>query len=106
MNMMRYYPFMVNLERCNGSCNSLNDPSGRICVANKTEYINLNVFNMITRINETLTKGQCKLDGRKCNSNQMWNSKKCRCECKNLRKHHVCEKDYSLNPSTCACEKW
>ena len=28
---LRYYPFMVNLDRCNGSCNTLANPSGRIC---------------------------------------------------------------------------
>ena len=27
---LHYYPFMVNLDRCNGSCNTLDDPSGRI----------------------------------------------------------------------------
>ena len=52
---MRYYPFMVNLDRCNGSCSFLDDPSGRICVPNKTDDINLNVFNMITRTNESKT---------------------------------------------------
>ena len=41
-----YYPFMVKLDRCVGSCNTLN------CVPNKPEDLNLNVFNMITRINE------------------------------------------------------
>ena len=24
---LRYYPFMVNLDRCNESCNTLSDPS-------------------------------------------------------------------------------
>ena len=48
---------------------------------------------MITGINEskTLTKHiscecKCKVDGRKCNSNEKWNNDKCRCECK---KHHI-----------------
>ena len=42
---------------------------------------------MITRINETKTLKhiscdcKCKFDSRKCNSNQKWNSDKCRCEC-------------------------
>ena len=27
----RCYPFKVNLDRCNGSCNTLDDPSDRIC---------------------------------------------------------------------------
>ena len=42
---------MVNLDRCNVSCNTFDDPSGRICVPNKTENINANVFNMITIMN-------------------------------------------------------
>ena len=56
---------------------------------------------MITRINELKILGkhisckcECMFDGRKCNSNQKWNNNKCRCECKNLKKHHVCKKKY------------
>ena len=37
---LRYYPFMVNLDRCNGICNTFNDLSNRICVPNKTEDLN------------------------------------------------------------------
>ena len=53
-----YYPFAVKLDRCVGSCNTLNDLSNKVCVPNKTEDLNLSVFNMITGINEskTLTK--------------------------------------------------
>ena len=40
-------------------------------------------------------------DKTKCNSNQWWDNDKCWCECK---KHHICEKDYIWNPSTCICE--
>ena len=32
-----YYLFAVNLDRCMGSCNTLNDLSNGICVPNKTE---------------------------------------------------------------------
>ena len=49
---LRYYPFMVNVGRCNESCNILDDISGRICVPNKTENVNLSVLNMIIGINE------------------------------------------------------
>ena len=44
---------MVSLDRCNTckSCNTLHEPSGRICVPNK-EDVNLNVFNTIARINK------------------------------------------------------
>ena len=29
-------------------CNTLNDLSNRVCVPNKTEILNIHVFNMIT----------------------------------------------------------
>ena len=103
-----YYPFSVKLDRCVGSCNTLNDLSNKVCVPNKTEDLNLSVFNTIRGINESksLTKHisygyKCKFDGRKCNSNQWWDDDKCRCECK---KRHVCEKDYIWNAATCSCE--
>ena len=41
-----YYLFAVKLDRCVGSCNTLNDLSSNICVPNKTEELNLNFFNM------------------------------------------------------------
>ena len=47
-----YYLFAVKLDRCAGSCNTLNDFSNKVCVPNKTEDLNLSVFNMITGINE------------------------------------------------------
>ena len=33
-----------------GCCNTLDDASGGICVLNKIEDVNLNVFNMVARI--------------------------------------------------------
>ena len=51
---MRYYPFMINLDRCNGSCNTLDDPSDKICVPNETENLNLRVFNIKIGINESM----------------------------------------------------
>ena len=35
-----------------GPCNTFNDLSNRVCVPNKTEDLNLSVFNMIKGINE------------------------------------------------------
>ena len=43
-----YYPFVVKLGRCTGSCHEL-------CVPNKTKDLNLSVFNLITGINEWKT---------------------------------------------------
>ena len=99
-----YYPFAVKLDRCVGNCNTMTynlsdntyDLSYKLCIPNKTEDLNLSVFNIISGINKskTLTKHisrecKCKLDGKKCNSNQWWNHDKCQCECK---KHYICEK--------------
>ena len=90
------YPFAVKLHACVGSFNTLKHLPNKVCVPNKTEGLNVSVFNMITRINESeaLTKHtsrecKCRFDGRKYNSDQWWNNDKCRCDCK---KRHVCEK--------------
>ena len=50
-----HYPFAVKFDRCVGSCNTLNDLSNKACVPNKTEDLNLSVFNMIARINQSKT---------------------------------------------------
>ena len=50
-----YNPFTVMFDRCNGSCNALDNLYREICVPNKTEDVNLSVFNMITRVNESKT---------------------------------------------------
>ena len=54
---LRYYPFVVNLDRCvnRDRGNTLNELSNKVCVPNKTEDLNLSVFNMITEINESKT---------------------------------------------------
>ena len=105
---LHYYPFTINLDKCVRTCNTLNDLSNKVCVPNKTEHLNIHVFNMITGINEskTLTKHvscecKCKFDWRKCNSNQKWNKNKCRCE---FKKHHIREKGYIWNPAKCTCK--
>ena len=35
-----YYPFAVKLDRCVGSCNTLNELPNKVCVPNKTEDLN------------------------------------------------------------------
>ena len=53
-----YHPFVVKLDICVRSCNTLNDLSDKLCVPNETKNLNLSLFNMISGINEskTLTK--------------------------------------------------
>ena len=70
-------------------CNTLDDPSNKIWIANKTEDITLNFVNMITIPNKSKTlikhtsrKCKCRFGVRKSNPTQQWNNDKCRCECK------------------------
>ena len=75
----------------NADINTINDLSNKVCVPNKSEDLNISVFNMIEGINElkTLAKQisfewKCKFDGRKCDSSHKWNNDKSWCE----RKHN------------------
>ena len=72
--MLHYYPFVVKVYRCVRYCNTLNDLSNKVCVSNKTEDLNLSVFNMIAGINESKSLAKpiswefkCKFDGAQCN---------------------------------------
>ena len=48
-----YYPFVVNLDSCVGSCNTLNDLFHKVFVPNKIEDLNIHVFKVITGKNES-----------------------------------------------------
>ena len=41
---LKYYPFMINLDRYSGKCNSVDDLPTKICVPSKTKDVN--VFNI------------------------------------------------------------
>ena len=45
----QYYPFAVKLDSCVGSCNTFNGLSNKKCIPNKTEHLNLSVFNLNTK---------------------------------------------------------
>ena len=98
---------MVKLDRCAGCSNTLIDLSNKLCILNETENLNLSAFIMISEINELKILAKlisceckCKLKGTKFKSNQLWKNDKCQCEC---QKHHICEKEFVCNPSTCIC---
>ena len=86
-----FFPFSIKVNKCSGNCNNINDPYARICIPDAFKNLNVKVFNMISRTNETrhikwheTCKCICRLDGIICNSKQQWNEDKCRCECKEL----------------------
>ena len=106
-----FYPFSVKINRCNGNCNNINDPYARICVPDIVKNLNVKVFNLMSRTNETRSikwyetcKCICRLNEIIWNNKQRWNEEKCRCECKELIDKEVCDKGFIWNPSNCECE--
>ena len=106
-----FYPFSVKINRCSGNCNSINDPYARISVPDVVKNLNVKVFNLMSRTNETRSikshetcKIICRLHKIICNNKQRWNKDKCRCEYKELIDKGVCDKGFIFNPSNCKCE--
>ena len=106
-----FYAFSIKTSKCRGSYNNINDPYAKICVPNVVKDLNVEVFNLMFRTNETKNikwrencKCECRLDAVVCNNKQLWNKNKCRCECKELVNKSVCDRGFALNPSNCECE--
>ena len=107
-----FYPYSIKINKCNGSCNNVNDPFAKLCIPDIIKNMNVKLFNLLSRINETrriIWHETCKcvrrLTSAICNSRQIWNEDKYRCECKeDLINKMVCDKGYIWNPSNCACE--
>ena len=98
-------------SKCSDSCNNINDPYAKMCVPDIVKNLNVKVFNLMSRTNETkhikwheTCKCKCRLDASVCNNKQRWNDDKCRCECKELIDKGVCDKGSIWNPSNCECE--
>ena len=97
-----FYPYSIKVNKCSGSCSNINDPYAKLCVPDIIKNINVKVFNLMSRINETrqiiwheTCKCICRLTSTVCNSRQIWNKDKCRCECKEyLINKMVCDKVY------------
>ena len=74
--------------------------------------MNIKVFNMLARINETrkimwheTCKCICHFTKAVCNDKQEWDENKCKCECKeDLIDKLICDKGYMWNPSACTCK--
>ena len=108
-----FYPYNVLVNKCSGSCNTLDDPTEKMSVPNIIKRINMKVYNFLMRLNETRNvlwhescKCVCQLNSSVCNSKQIWNSDTCRCDDYNEDFAGIisCDKGYMWNPSICACE--
>ena len=48
-----FYLFRIKASKCSGSCNNINDPYAKICVADAIKNLNVKVFNLMSRTDET-----------------------------------------------------
>ena len=62
------------------SCNNINDSYAKACVSDVVKNLNIKVFNLMSRNNETehikwheMCKCKCRLDESVCNNKQRWN---------------------------------
>ena len=73
--------------------------------------MNVKVFNLISRTNETriikrhqTCECKCRLDASVCNNKQKWNEDKCKCKCKEFINKGICDKGFNWNHRNCECE--
>ena len=71
------FPFSTETSKCSGSCNNINYPYTKICVPDIVKNVNLKVFNLMSRTNETTfmewhetCKFECKFGENACNNKQ------------------------------------
>ena len=107
-----FYPYNVLVNKCSGSCNTIDDPMAKLCVPYIIKRVNMKVYNFLMRLNETRNvlwhescKCVCRLNSSVCNDKQIWNSDSCRCDCNEDFPGIIsCDKGYTWNPSTCECQ--
>ena len=107
-----FYPYKMLVNKCSGSCNTLDNPMSEICVPKIIKNVNMQVYNFLMRLNETrnvlwheICKCVCKLSSSVCNNKQIWNDDTCRCDCnEDFAGKISCAKGYMWNPSTCECQ--
>ena len=52
-NEPMFYPYGIKINRCKGSCNTINNPYAKICVPDQIKNINVKAFNLLSRTKET-----------------------------------------------------
>ena len=100
------------VNKCSGTCDTLDDLMARLCVPNIIKRRNMKVYNFFMRLNETRNilwhescKCVCRLNSSVCNNKQILNSDTCRCDCnEDFAGIMTCNKGYTWNPSTCECQ--
>ena len=110
--MFTVYLFSIKTSKCSSNCNNINDPYAKICVPDVVKDLDVKLFNITLRTNETKNikchgtcKCICRLDAIVCNNKHRWDEDICWCKCKELIDKDVCDKRFIWNPSECECNK-
>ena len=84
-NNPMFYSFSIQMNKCNGNCNDINNPYARIYIFDIVKKLYVKVFNLMSRTNETRQiiwdescNCICRINGIICNNKQRWNKDKCR----------------------------
>ena len=108
-----FYPYNVLVNKCSGSCNTLDDPMAKLCVPNVVKRVNMRVHNFLMRLNETRNvlwhescKCVCRLNSSVCNSKQIWNSDICKCDCNEDFAGTMTCNMWNLSTCGCECDMW
>ena len=48
-----FFPFSIKISKCSGSFNNINNPYAKGCVPDVLKNLNVKVFNLMSRANET-----------------------------------------------------
>ena len=107
-----FYSYNVLVNKCSGICNTLDNPMSKICVPKIIKNVNMQVYNILMRLNDSRNvlwhescKCVCKSNSSVCNNEQIWNDDTCRCDCNEDFAGIInCNKGYMWNPSTCECQ--
>ena len=72
-NELSFNPYSVRMSKCSRSCNNIDNSYAKLCVPEVSKNMNVKVFNLISRTNETryikwheIFTCKCRLDGCKC----------------------------------------
>ena len=93
------------------NCNNINNPYAKLCIPDVMKDINIKVYNLLSRTNEThhikqheVCKCKCRLNASVYNDKKQWNNDKSRCECKELIDKGGWDNGFFWIPSICESE--
>ena len=96
-----FYSSSIKINKCSGNCNNINNPYAKLCVFGVIKDLNVKLFNLMSRTNETRyikwhekCKCEFRLNAIICNNKKRWNKNKCRLECIELIDKGICEKRF------------